>query len=273
MTHPWESGRDNSPEWDAPMANVDTSGAEPYQRRDLDHADAAMRPTKAQYDCFITLLQFGRDCGWDARHIGLRNPLRVADVGMTMILLRANRDLALMADAIGDGAAAAEIEEWIALGEQGAESLWDERSGCYCSRDVITGLLSGFLTSASFLGFYAGVGTEAQRRRMLAHFDRIASKARYMMPSFDPNEPAFDSFRYWRGPVWAVVNFMIAQGFAEAGREKQAARITEDMRTLIGQSGFREAFDPIAGAGTGGSSFSWTAATYLYWLENSERVR
>ncbi len=265
MTHPWESGRDNSPEWDAPMANVDVSGVEPYQRRDLDHANADMRPTKAQYDCFVALLQFGRDCGWDARHIGRCNPLRVADVGMTMILLRANRDLKAMAEAIGASDAAAEIDCWIRLGDAGAESLWNEDTGSYCSRDAITGLSSGYVTSASFLAFYAGVGSEAQRRRLLAHFGRIAGKVRYMTPSFDPDEPAFESSRYWRGPVWAVVNFMIAQGLAEAGNDAEAARVRKDSLALIVQSGFREAFDPMSGAGAGGYSFSWTAAMFLAW--------
>ena len=46
--HPWESGRDNSPEWDVPASSIDVSGVEPYQRRDLDHADASMRPRQAR---------------------------------------------------------------------------------------------------------------------------------------------------------------------------------------------------------------------------------
>lgn len=269
MTHPWESGRDNSPEWDEPMANVDTSRVEPYQRRDLDHADASMRPTQAQYDCFVALLQFGRECGWDAAAIGRTSPLRVADVGMSMIHLRANRDLQAMASALGEDEASREIALWIARGEQGAQLLWDPARAAFCSRDLITGKPSGYVTSASFLAHYAGVGSSDQRAALREHWSRISARCSFMCPSFDPEETKFDSYRYWRGPIWAVVNFLIAKGMAEAGETQAAHRLGDDMRALIAAGGFREAFDPITGAGTGGDLFSWTAAMYLAWLDSA----
>lgn len=48
VTHNWETGRDNSSEWDDALARVDTSGVGNYQRRDTGHVDAAMRPTAAE---------------------------------------------------------------------------------------------------------------------------------------------------------------------------------------------------------------------------------
>lgn len=267
LTHPWESGRDNSPEWDAAMANVDVSDVEYYERRDLDHADADMRPTKAQYDVFVRLIQFGRDCGWDADHIGKNNPLRVADIGMTMMLLRANRDMKKLALALGCEDEEKEISSYIERGILGAQSLWDDNAGAYCSRDLITDKSSGYVTSASFLAFYAGVGAQSQRARLLEHFDRIAGAVQFMMPSFDPEQELFDSKRYWRGPVWAVVNYMIATGLGETGHSSRALRVQSDTRTLIDENGFQEAFDPITGAGTGGSFFSWTAAMWLAWAK------
>jgi glycogen debranching enzyme len=69
--------------------------------------------------------------------------------------------------------------------------------------------------------------------------------------------------RYWRGPVWAIVNWMIADGFAAAGHAEMAARVRDDTRGLIETSGFAEYFDPTTGRGAGGGDFSWTAAIYL----------
>ena len=55
IIHPWESGRDNSIDWDEAFLKVPTddgiSGR--YVRRDLQHADAAHRPTKDQYDRYL----------------------------------------------------------------------------------------------------------------------------------------------------------------------------------------------------------------------------
>lgn len=263
ITHPWESGRDNSPEWDAPAANVDTTKLEAYIRRDLDHADASMRPHKEDYDRYISLLQYGRDQHWDADIIGKHSPFRVADVGITMILMRANRDLLLWANELSETTAATEIQGWVACMENGINYLWDENSKTYCSRDLISGQLSGYVTSASFLAFYAGLGQDEQHSALINHWHRISKKVSYMTPSFDPENNLFDTNRYWRGPCWAVINYLIASGFDDFGLTKYAQQQRTDTCKLIELNGFQEAFSPFNGEGSGGGSFSWTAAIWL----------
>ena len=266
--HPWETGRDNSPEWDAPSKPIDTSRVGAYERRDTTHLDQSVRPTKAEYDRYLALVQFGRGIGWDQPRIARENPFRVADVGMTMILLRANRDLLAIAEELGHRQAADELRSFIARAETGIDYLWDEQRESYCSRDVITGRSSGFVTSASFLSFYGGVRHDARDRKMLAHLERIAGRAKYLLPSLDPEDSGFDSIRYWRGPVWAVVNYLVATGLADAGHVSWADRVRDDTRALIQGAGFYESYCPITGRGTGGDDFSWTAAMWLHWARN-----
>ena len=261
--HPWESGRDNSPEWDAPGEPIDVSGVGDYVRRDTGHLDAKMRPTKLEYDRYLALVQFGREHGWDHGRIAADNPFKVADVGMSMILLRANRDLLALARALGRDTA--EIEGWIARAEAGIGWLWDERIGSWCSRDLLTGRHSGFVTSASFLSFYAGLADPGRDAAMLAHLERIAARVAYLMPSLDPEDPGFQMIRYWRGPVWAVLNWMIGTGLADAGQQRWADKVRADTLALIERNGFYEAFSPIDGTGSGGDDFSWTAAIWLAW--------
>lgn len=263
--HPWETGRDNSPEWDAPASVIDTSKVSAYQRRDTTHLDAAMRPTQRDYDRYMALVEFGREAGWDHAKIAATNPFRVMDVGMTMILLRAERDLLALADSLGLAAEAAELRERLARAQAGISYLWNEEVGSYCSRDTITGRSSGIVTSASFLSFYAGIRDERRDHRMLQHLERIARRVNYMLPSLDPDDPRFDPIRYWRGPVWVVVSFLVAKGLAEAGEQSWPERIRADARALIESSGFYESFCPITGRGTGGDDFSWTAAMWLHW--------
>jgi hypothetical protein len=263
--HPWETGRDNSPEWDAPASAIDTSKVGAYQRRDTTHLDAAMRPTQQDYDGYMALVAFGRETGWDHARIAASNPFRVVDVGMTMILLRADRDLLALAQSLGLAAEAAELYERIARAQGGVSYLWNEEVGSYCSRDTITGRSSGVVTSASFLSFYAGIRDERRGARVLQHLERIARRVKYLLPSLDPDDARFDPMRYWRGPVWAVVSFLVARGFAEMGEQGWAERIRADARALIELSGFYESFSPVTGRGTGGGDFSWTAAMWLHW--------
>ncbi len=263
--HPWETGRDNSPEWDAPGEAIDVSQVGDYVRRDTSHLDAKMRPTKLEYDRYLALVQYGRAQGWDHARISAGNPFRVADVGMSMILLRANRDLAALAEMLGREAEAAELRALVARAEAGIGWLWDGDKACWCSRDLITGRSSGFITSASFLSFYAGLKHSERDAAMLGHFDRIGRMVSYLMPSLDPGDPGFQMIRYWRGPVWAVVNYMIGTGLAEAGEADRAERVRSDTRALIARNGFYEAFSPVDGTGSGGDDFSWTAAIWLAW--------
>lgn len=266
--HPWETGRDNSPEWDAPGEAIDVSNVGEYTRRDTSHLDAKMRPTKLEYDRYLALVQFGRAQGWDHARIAAANPFRVADVGMSMILLRANRDLLALAELLGREAEADELRALVATSEAGIDWLWDEERRTWCSRDLLTGRHSGFVTSASFLSFYAGLRDAGKDAAMLAHFNRIAGKVRYMVPSLDPDDPGFQMIRYWRGPVWAVVNYMIGTGLAEAGHDGEAERVQADTRAMMNQTGFFEAYSPIDGSGSGGDDFSWTAAIWLAWARS-----
>ena len=262
--HPWETGRDNSPEWDVPGEPIDVSAVGDYVRRDTGHLDAKMRPTKLEYDRYLALVQFGRAQGWDHAAIAAGSPFRVADVGMSMILLRANRDLLVLGGALGRDTA--DVASWVARAEAGIGWLWDGTAGTWCSRDVLTGRPSGFVTSASFLAFYAGIGDAAQNAAMLAHLHRIAARVPYLMPSLDPEDPGFQMIRYWRGPVWAVVNWMIGVGLADGGHA-ESAKLRADTLSLIERNGFYEAFSPVDGTGSGGDDFSWTAAIWLAWSE------
>jgi len=263
--HPWESGRDNSAEWDEPAAAVDISDVETYVRRDTSHLDPSMRPTKLDYDRYLAMVQYGRDCGWDHKKIATEGPFRVVDVSMTMILLRANRDLLALAKALGYDGEVQKLEARIAKAEKGVSWLWNKEVGAFCSRDVITGKSSGMVTSASFLAFYADAADTKQTKELVANLERISGKINYLVPSLDPDHEQFDSIRYWRGPVWAVVNFLVSTGLADAGLNDWAERVRLNTGALIKKTGFYEAFCPITGRGTGGDNFSWTAAMWLHW--------
>ena len=59
VVHPWESGRDNCPDWDVGMNRVVVApDLEPYRRRDTTHVDSDQRPTARQYDRFLTIVKF-----------------------------------------------------------------------------------------------------------------------------------------------------------------------------------------------------------------------
>ena len=67
LVHPWETGLDNSPAWDHPLAAVpaDHTLFDTYTWRDVAHAGVGERPTNEDYTRYIRLMLMYRDHGDD----------------------------------------------------------------------------------------------------------------------------------------------------------------------------------------------------------------
>lgn len=267
ITHPWEAGRDNAPDWDGAMEAIDVSKVQPYVRRDTSHVDPQMRPTKYDYDRYISLVDFARENDWDQDIIRDKGAFRVADPTMTFILLRANRDLLWLATQLGKPID--EIQSWIDHLEMGVKTLWNEDLGAYDSLDLKSGKFANSLSCASFLCWYGGV----ENSKMVEQLDLVFSQAKYSVPSYSPAGEKFNAKRYWRGPVWGVVNTLIGMGLEDCGLSTHAARVRSDTVDLIKNNGFAEYYDPFDGTAAGGGTFSWTAAIWLSWASPNAKER
>jgi hypothetical protein len=262
VLHPWETGMDNSPAWDEALARVDVApDLEPYTRRDTQHVAAAERPTGAEYDRYMTLVQLYRAHDYGPKVVELA-PFRIADVATNCILLRADRDLLWLADRLGlEDAPRDEISRWINRAEATFARFRNPATGLWHSYDLLVDAPVPTPTHAGFLAFWAGVGDDALADRL----DRWRAGTRWGLASVRADDRHFESRRYWRGPIWAIANFLIGEGLAESGFERLAKRLRSDTAGLIAEHGFFEYFDPIDGRGCGGDRFSWTAAMWLTW--------
>ena len=265
VTHPWEAGRDNCADWDSAMAMIEPEGVGEYTRRDTSHVNPEMRPTKEDYDRYIWLVQRGRRMGWDDAKMAADRPFAVADPTLTFILLRANRDLARMAEALGEDRA--EIDGWSKRLEAGAERLRNPDTGVFDAINLRTGAHTGQVTSASFLCWYARLDDP----RMMAELEESFETVRYPVPSLEKGAPEYNPMRYWRGPTWAIMNAMIGLGLSDMGYHDHANRLRDVTRDLIAEHGFAEYFHPETGDPAGGGTFTWTAAVWLAWASPTAR--
>lgn len=265
--HPWETGRDNCPEWNIGLDLMDVApDLPPYTRKDNTHVDAKFRPTQEQYDKYLTIVHFGKSIDWDQRRLTDEGPFLMADPNIHFILLRADKDLLAMAEDLGKPAETCDqIRAWIAKGDAATDYIWNEDLGAFAARDIRTGAFSNGFSNCSALCFYADSGTPEQRARVLEHLHRVDGKVSFMLPSWDPDAPDFEPHRYWCGPIWPQMNYMVAKGLAEQGETSLADNMRDDLYRAIEQSGFWECFDPLTGEGCVGANFSWTAAVWLSW--------
>lgn len=265
IVHPWETGRDNSPDWDGPLSAIVPQLDVSSLRKDNKVVDPSERPTDLFYNRVMTLVEQAKSFEWDGLNVSKNLSMRVCDLGIQSILLRADHDLLALADVLNRSREAEHIRTWIAR-SQSAFSRLKATDGSYRSLDLITGELSPCMTSASFLPLYARVATAQEAQAMVETLGQWQLRTPYFVASSDPFHASYDARRYWRGPLWIVVNRMIADGLIHYGFHDWAEKIRETSAACILHHGFREAFDPQTGEGLGGKDFSWTAAMWLEWV-------
>lgn len=268
IAHPWES-RDNACDWDVPLAAVDTSNVPKYTRKDLLLVDAQQRPTPLHYQQFLSLVEAGKANGWQLSAENM--PFWVADPFIMAILIAAEYDLALLSDELGQQAIAIDARARATQLEAGMESLWVESAQAYRAYDLLAGQFATHNDIGAFLPLCGGIADANTARAgiVIDQIERWLARVEFAVPSHDPESAMFESQRYWRGPIWLVVNLMIATGLRRFGRDDLALKIGQDGHRLIRASGFKESFDPVHGSGLGGDHFSWTAAMWLYWLKDN----
>ncbi len=227
IIHPWESGRDNCPDWDSGMAGVDGYNAGAYTRRDTGHVDPAMRPQKEEYDRYIVMVKFGVSAGWDQTRIVAEGPFLMADPGITFILLRAHENLIFMGETLGEDTY--EIAQWAAVLRAALPEIWNAELGAYDARNLRDGSFAGGLGSGALLAYLADAGNPI----LDAHLERVWDAVTYGIPSADPLAEVFDARRYWRGPSWPFLNALIAIGFRDMGRHDLDARLRRETAEAI----------------------------------------
>ncbi|MBV8455620.1 MAG: hypothetical protein JO122_03270 [Acetobacteraceae bacterium] len=263
IIHPWESGMDNSPIWDDALAGVPPGPSVAHLRKDTGFAEASVRPTGPEYDRYINLVVSFREAGYDPGKIWQNAPFLVADIGFNAILQRANHDLLHLLRLLEDTVAADEVARMIRTSAAALEARWSEQDGIYRSRNTRRGVDIAKPGISCLLPLYGDPGTLARHPTLGTRLEEWLNKVCFGVPSFEPGRPEFEPRRYWRGPVWLVVNWMLIDGLGQNGASALAERIRRDSLALVERSGFGEYFDPLTGEALGGTEFSWTAAMYL----------
>jgi mannosylglycerate hydrolase len=267
LWHPWESGTDNSPLWDEALARIVPQAAEipEYQRVDTEVVDSEQRPTNAEYDRYAYLVKCFRNVGYDQARIREECAFAIQDVLFNAILVRANRDLAQIARALGADAAA--YERWADITQAGLDDkLWSEEHGIYLDYDVRADAPVAARTWGGLAPLYGGVPSAQRAKRLVETMQEFAvaiDGIGWAVASVAPTDTSFDPARYWRGPVWPMISWVVYLGLRRHGFDKEAEQLRGAQIELARQGGFWEHYNARTGQGQGTEHLSWTAAIVL----------
>jgi hypothetical protein len=264
--HPWESGMDNSPLWDRPLANVrvEPDVLPPYRRVDTSLVDPSDRPTDAEYDTYMSLVATLRREHY-APAVPADHPFRVRDVLFNAALVRAERDLALIADVLGEDGSH-ERQRAASLVDAIDRELWSDDLGMHLSFDAVADCRIHVAVAGGLVALLAEPES-SHRRRMIetlaGRFLQPGPGNSVLMTTVPTTDPAFEPTRYWRGPVWIQMSWLVIKGLELAGETDLAGRIRHGVIGLIEQAGFAEYFDPMTRVACGAQDFSWSASLLI----------
>lgn len=260
IVHPWESGMDNSPAWDEPLARVTPLPPDAYRRRDLDHAGADERPTDDDYGRYVRLAADYRDRGYDDHPAAFA--FAVADPLTNALLATAEHALAAIAKEVGADPQP-HLDRAEGVTQAMVSRLYYADAGTFFARDVNTGRALRRQTVAGLAPLIVPGLPVADRLVATARSPRFGLGSVAMVPSYDMTAPDYTGTRYWRGPSWFNMSWLVWRGLREHCHLADADRLRANMLDTVRRAGFREYVDPATGHGRGADDFSWTAALTL----------
>lgn len=204
--------------------------------------------------------------------------MMLADVGLISFYIMDCNALADLAVVLDRPDVRKELLERARKYGQALETLWDERTGSYLNKNLVTGEFSHRLSPTLFYPLLTRVPDRRKVGRMIAeHLENPAEFwGEWVLPSISRNDPAYSN-EYWRGRIWGPMNFLVYLGLRNYDLAKERAALVERSRLLLLNSFGRdrtvhENYNPDTGEGTSDDYYHWGALLgFMTFLEGNRR--
>lgn len=138
------------------------------------------------------------------------NRLELEDVGLTGLYILDCKSLIELAKEIGKNDDVKLLQDRMKKACGGLENLWDEENGFYYNRRTDTKEFSRRISPTNFYALFApNICLERHKRIAEHYFNPDEFYGEWMIPSIARNDKAFFDQEYWRGRIWAPLNFLV----------------------------------------------------------------
>jgi len=253
IIHPWESGTDMAPVFDAPMG---FNMKNPFT------------PVKAGL-AYPKLLNFCADHDWDPKKLAKQNRFVFEDVGMNSLTARGLQSLSYLCEQAGETAAASKWSDkarsMVAAME---EIFWDDEAAFFYPRyDREEPKLSKRKCMTGALPLLTGLVSEEKAQRLINE-NLLAKKHFYgerLVPFNSKSELEgetipLEDVMIWRGHcIWTNMSWMAARLAENYGHKSYPREVARSTARFIKNEGFHEFYDFRTGQGKGAPNFTWPA--------------
>ncbi len=210
--------------------------------------------------------------------------LELADVGLTSLYVADCLALADIAAELGRNPEAEALRSAAETFGNGLAKLWDDRAGIYKNFRTDLNSFSDRLSPTCFYPLLTPFVTAARARRLVEEhlLNPAEFEGEWILPSIARNDPSFPDQGYWRGRVWAPMNFLVYLGLRKQGlagpRRILAERSARLLRKEWRERGHvHENYNALTGEGcdvsTSDRYYHWGGLLALIALMEAGRVR
>jgi putative isomerase len=191
----------------------------------------------------------------------------LADLGLMSLFIADCRSLSEIATILGKTDDTKELTERAEKYAKKLATLWDDQFGLYLNKDLVTGRFNYRLSPTLFYPLLAKVPDQNQATRMIKeHFyNPNEFWGEYIMPSIARNDKAYKDNHYWRGRIWAPLNFLVYLGMKNYHLPDAKKDMIEKSKNLLLKSWKANNYvceNYNADTGTGGEAGIWSDAFY-----------
>ncbi len=157
------------------------------------------------------------------------------DVGLSSFYILDCEALADIAAVLGKDSEEKILRERAKIYKTKLETLWSEEKGIYLNRRTDTKQFSERLSPTCFYPMFTGLPSRQQVDRMMnEHFyNNEEFWGDYIIPVTPRNDSAYKDNTYWRGRIWAPVNFLVYLCLREYDLKVPRADLCKKSQELI----------------------------------------
>jgi Mannosylglycerate hydrolase MGH1-like glycoside hydrolase domain len=236
VVHPWEAGNDHSPRWD----DWGAPGRTP------DDYDRAART--AWNKAVMADVSFAEDgaATWSSRFVA-------APAGFNSYVAFNLREL-------GETTGDADLLGWAdELAAAVDDRLWSSRERLWRDLGIVGGGPSELVPISDGL---MGALVTADAAKAAAALEQLLDDRRFRAPFGPANvartHQAYNPSRYWRGPAWPNISYLLWLALRRWGRHEEARDLADLTLSGAVTSGWAEYWNPETGEGLGARPQSWT---------------
>lgn len=161
--------------------------------------------------------------------------MALSDVGLASLYVTDCQALAAIARELGQATEASELATRGAEYAARLQSLWNDAVGMFQNRRTDTDEFNHRMSPTCFYPLLAGAATPAQAAAMVSRhlLNEREFWGEWVLPSITRDDPAFEDQHYWRGRIWAPLNFLVYLGLKRSGHAAPAAELAAHSRRLF----------------------------------------